>query len=117
MGLAASAGMGAGGDGVTLTGQTSGASRAEITSKAEQLATAYFGTECVMVTLRDESCETTDVQYGNGQVAISHSVFTAAFDADEHHDVEARSYGPGKCRKCGREDWPQRPLARASDHG
>ena len=95
---------------MTLTGQTSGASRAEITTKAEQLAAAYFGTECVVVTLRDESCETTDVRYADGRTVLSHSEFSAAFDADEHHDVEARSYGPGKCRKCSKDSWPQNPL-------
>jgi len=95
---------------MTLTGQTSGASRTEIISKAEQLAAAYFGTECVVVTLSDETCETTELQYGNGQVAVAHSFFSATFEADEHHDVGARSYGPARCRNCERDSWPQNPL-------
>jgi hypothetical protein len=95
---------------VTLTGQTSGATRAELIAVAEELASTYFGTECVVVELSDESCETTSVQYANGQVAVAHSSFSATFEAKEHHEVEARSYGPGRCRKCEKDSWPQNPL-------
>jgi hypothetical protein len=95
---------------MTLTGQTSGRTRAELITMAEGLAATYYGTECVVVTLSDEACETTEVQYGNGQVAVAHTSFSATFEAEEHHEVGARSYGPGRCRKCEKDSWPQNPL-------
>lgn len=95
---------------MTLTGETSGQTRAELIAVAEGLASTYFGTDCVVVELSNETVERTQIQYANGQVAMAHSVFSATFEADEHHEVEARSYGPAKCRKCERDSWPQNPL-------
>lgn len=80
-----------------LTGSVTGETLAEITTRATELAARFFGTECVLITL--------------GEVrADPHGLATAGYVATEHHAVESRTYGPAKCRGCGRDSWPQSPL-------
>lgn len=81
-----------------LRGSIHGATRTEIIAQARQKTAAYFGTECVTIKLEDEKPHPLM------------SGFTASFVGIVWHDVESRTYGPGKCRGCKKEDWPQHPL-------
>lgn len=94
----------------TLTGGASGTNRADLQKKAEQIAAEYFGTTCVDVRLRDAESDTL-TRSADGELA--RVTFQANFDAREHHDVEARAYGPNVCIRCDRKSWPQNPLPRA----
>lgn len=81
-----------------LKGTLYGATRADIVKQAEAKATTYFGTGCVVVTLENER---------------PHGVldgFNAEFSAAVRHDLERRTYGPDRCRKCDRDSWPHNPL-------
>lgn len=83
-----------------LTGELIGANRAEIIAKATRSAETYFGTPCVAVRLNDE----------HPHPVLSH--FVAKFEAREHHAIRTRTYGPDRCRDCGRDSWPHAPLPR-----
>lgn len=83
----------------TLKGSLVGKSRLEMVSTAIQRAEKYFGTNCVGVVLENERTH-----------AMLVDTFLADFTAREQHTIEIRSYGPDRCRKCGRDSWPQQPL-------
>lgn len=87
----------------TLEATLQGPSRSHLTERAKALAAAYFGTPCVVVIL------TAATVSGDAD----EPTFQASFAAQEHHDVQGRSYGPGICNGCKAEDWPQHPLTRA----
>ena len=80
-----------------------GPSRDELINRAKTLAATYFATPCVAVTQRNATV--------SGEADAPE--FESSFVAQEHHDVESRSYGPGICRGCGGEDWPHSRLVRA----
>jgi len=87
--------------GATLRGKVEGTSRAELISKVKEAAATFFGTKCVSVDLAEV---TTDLS------GSMNTQFTAAFTAREYHDLNHHTYGPDKCRGCGRESWPHAPL-------
>ncbi|MFJ4174021.1 hypothetical protein [Microbacterium sp. NPDC089696] len=93
-----------------LTGGVAGQSRAELVTKAKEVASAYFGTPCVVVRLRDAEGDTLSRDHSG---AVTSVTFKANFDAQEHHDVRGRTYGPDQCRTCDRDSWPHDPLRRA----
>lgn len=90
-----------------MTGSATGPSRAAILETAHTLAAAYFGTNCVSVSLRDESCETLQRSQDG---TIASAKFSANFDACVWHDLEMRSYGPNVCKVCKKTDWPHAQL-------
>ena len=90
---------------MTLKGSVSGSTRAEMMTAAQDAAANYLGTECVEITLVDERVAEDQIPTDPERVS-----FAAEFYADEHHDLERRSYGPDQCRKCGKQSWPQNPL-------
>lgn len=82
-----------------LEGSLVGQSRADLLERATTHAGKYFGTNCVAVTLTNERTH-----------GMLQDTFLAEFVATEQHQIELRSYGPDRCRKCGRDSWPQQPL-------
>jgi len=95
-----------------LTGYTAGDSRADLIDKAVSIAVGYFGIECVQVRLRDERM-VQEIRTINGKTIA----FEAEFLAQEHHNIEGKSYGPGACRDCKRDSWPHSPLRTADWSG
>lgn len=91
--------------GAVLRGTLSGKrSRAEIIESVTDIATAFFDSCCIHMKVGTVTLE--DNPGGR--------FFSAAFVAQEHHNVAEKSYGPGICRTCAREDWPRSPLPRAA---
>ena len=84
-----------------LSGAIIGANRTDIIARVKKAASDYFQTGCVVVALTAERIE------GDG--------FAADYTARIFHDVEGRTYGPGICRGCGQENWPQHPLNAAKE--
>jgi len=80
-----------------LSGSVTGESRADLINKATATATKYMGVKCVRVFLSGESFDDS-------------GAFSANFEAQEHHPLELRSYGPNVCRDCGKKDWPHERL-------
>ena len=87
----------------TLKATLRGASRADLVTRATTLAASYFGVPCVAVALVNATVS------GDADAPK----FEASCVAQEHHDVEGKSYGPGICRGCGAKDWPHDRLIRA----
>lgn len=93
---------------MTLEGSASGTSQANLTEKATGLAAVYYGTDCVRITLGDETCETERAD-GLGETAIrEETTFTANWYADIHHRWTTPVYGPTYCAKCDKKSWGQR---------
>jgi hypothetical protein len=81
-----------------LKGVVYAMNRSQMIRIARAKAAAYFETDCVAIKLENER---------------PHSLlegFNADFTGIVWHEVETPIYGPGKCRKCDREDWPHRRL-------
>lgn len=79
-----------------LTGSVTGNTRKVMVADVKESAVRYFETPCVVVTFKGERAEP--------------NWFSAEYEAKVFHDIEHRSYGPGICRGCGKETWPDRPL-------
>lgn len=97
---------------MSFTGTVRGENRAELVKKARAIAETYYGTGCVAVRLDDEVSDAEP--YTVTSIRI---VFTASFEAQEDHRVEARAYGPAECVTCNRKSWPSNPLPRARWEG
>lgn len=67
--------------------------RAQLVLYVEEKAAQYFNTKCIAISLENE-------RFDGDQ-------FVADYTAWVYHDVESKSYGPGVCRGCGKQDWPQ----------
>lgn len=92
---------------MTLTGQLTGTSRADIEKQARDIAARYFDTECVSVVLSEETADTAQIEttaiesalrYGTGE-----TVFTANWKATERHRSDNPVYGFPRCIRCGTE--------------
>ena len=86
-----------------LTGSVIGSSRAYLMKRAVEIAVEYYGTSCVVVELREEGAETVVRMINDRVVRV---VFSCDFIAEIHHDLDAKAYGPDKCRGCDQESWP-----------
>lgn len=92
---------------MSLTGHLAGTSRADIERQAEQIAARYYDTECVAVTLTDETADTEQIEATTIESALRYdtgeTVFTANWEATERHEPARQSRGFPRCQKCGTE--------------
>jgi len=93
-----------------LRGIASGDDRAGVKAMAEKLAALYFSTECLSIRLRDAEATIGIELVPGGRESVT---FGVPFEAQVNHRVETPAYGPGRCRKCGKESWSESPLPRA----
>jgi hypothetical protein len=95
---------------IVLRGSVTGMNRADMIDSAKQIARDYFALDktpdCIAVVLRNESV----LNELRGEGRVLRATFEADFSAQEHHDVESKVYGPGQCRVCKQDSWPQHPL-------
>lgn len=78
--------------------------RADLIRQAEEQGAAYYGTECVSVTLSDEKAETEYQHTLEGSVP-TRTDFSADYTANIEHQWSKPSYGFPKCHKCGLDDY------------
>ena len=85
-----------------LQGNATGATRAELITKATKTAVTYYGTECVAIVLQDEECDAQEFNDGAGNVLRTGTTFRATWTAAERHLMipQARGADPS-CKECG----------------
>lgn len=81
-----------------LTGSVSGTVRSEMVEDIKDYASTYFGEKpaCIRVKVVSEE------HHPNWS--------TIKYEAVVWHDIQHATSGPGKCKICGKENWPHRPL-------
>ena len=90
-----------------ISGHVTGMNHSNLESAAKAIAAVYYDTDCVVVDLTNEGMFTTDKSL-SGRVLTRE--FSADFTAQINHEIARPTYGPGKCRGCGKESWPDAPL-------
>lgn len=93
---------------MTLTGHLTGSDRADIEKQARDIAARYYDTECVTVTLTNETADTTQIETTTAGDALptfgtGETVFTANWKATERHHPSGPPVTFPVCTRCGIE--------------
>lgn len=87
---------------VSLRGTSTGASRDDIINAATAKTGAYYGTDCVAVSLSNERIEES---FSDLSGHVERQVFAADWEGRIEHQWNKPTYGFPECRKCGVSDF------------
>lgn len=87
---------------MSLTGSSRAEDRAAIIKEARHAASTYYGHNCLVVALSNETCEEERMRLGP-DIERTTVTYTAKWEATVQHQMVTQTYGHDYCTGCKKE--------------